>query len=328
MKTIAVSFPCTREQQNRLVMAAEGHAKVQFTADMDKVQEQECMRNANIIIGEPDLALIRQNDVLEWVQMTWAGTDKYTIKSSDYGFPKHVQLTNMSGAFGIIMSEYAIGAILALYRHFPTYWQQQKNAIWMDAGAEDSLYGKMVLLLGTGDIGSNLAKRLKAFGTTNIGIRRDITEIPDGFDEICGFEQLDELLTRADIVACSLPNKPQTRNLLTKERLLKMKKEAVLLNMGRGGLMDTNVLADVLETGHLKGVVLDVSSPEPLPKEHPLWKCDRVMITPHIAGPSIGHCPATQDRIVDACCENVKRYFLGEALLHKIEDKEFEYIRE
>ncbi|MBQ6786169.1 MAG: D-2-hydroxyacid dehydrogenase [Lachnospiraceae bacterium] len=328
MKTIAVSFPCTREQQNRLVMAAEGHAKVQFTADMDKVQEQECMRNANIIIGEPDLALIRQNDVLEWVQMTWAGTDKYTIKSSDYGFPKHVQLTNMSGAFGIIMSEYAIGAILALYRHFPTYWQQQKNAIWMDAGAEDSLYGKMVLLLGTGDIGSNLAKRLKAFGTTNIGIRRDITKIPDGFDEICGFEQLDELLTRADIVACSLPNKPQTRNLLTKERLLKMKKEAVLLNMGRGGLMDTNVLADVLETGHLKGVVLDVSSPEPLPKEHPLWKCDRVMITPHIAGPSIGHCPATQDRIVDACCENVKRYFLGEALLHKIEDKEFEYIRE
>lgn len=328
MKTIAVSFPCTREQQNRLVMAAEGHAKVQFTADMDKVQEQECMRNANIIIGEPDLALIRQNDVLEWVQMTWAGTDKYTIKSSDYGFPKHVQLTNMSGAFGIIMSEYAIGAILALYRHFPTYWQQQKNAIWMDAGAEDSLYGKMVLLLGTGDIGSNLAKRLKAFGTTNIGIRRDITKIPDGFDEICGFEQLDELLTRADIVACSLPNKPQTRNLLTKERLLKMKKEAVLLNMGRGGLMDTNVLADVLETGHLKGVVLDVSSPEPLPKEHPLWKCDRVMITPHIVGPSIGHCPATQDRIVDACCENVKRYFLGEALLHKIEDKEFEYIRE
>ena len=107
-----------------------------------------------------------------------------------------------------------------------------------------------------------------------------------------------------------------------------MKKEAVLLNMGRGSLLDTNVLADVLETGHLKGVVLDVSSPEPLPKEHPLWKCDRVMITPHIAGPSIGHCPATQDRIVDACCENVKRYFLGEALLHKIEDKEFEYIRE
>lgn len=328
MKTIVVSFPCTRRQQNRLVMAAEGHAKVQFTADMDKVQEQECMRKANIIIGEPDLALIRQNDVLEWVQMTWAGTDKYTVKSSDYGFPKHVQLTNMSGAFGIIMSEYAIGAILALYRHFTIYWQQQKSGIWKDAGAEDSLYGKTVLLLGTGDIGSNLAKRLKAFGTTNIGIRRDITKIPDGFDEIYGFEQLDELLTRADIVACSLPNKPQTRNLLTKERLLKMKKEAVLLNMGRGSLMDTNVLADVLETGHLKGVVLDVTSPEPLPQEHKLWQCDRVMITPHIAGPSIGHCPSTQDRIVDACCENVKRYFAGEALLHKIEEKEFEYIRE
>lgn len=328
MKTIAVSFPCTREQQNRLAMAAEGHAKIQFTADMNEVQTQECMQNASIIIGEPDLQLIRQNEVLEWVQMTWAGTDKYTVRNSEYGFPKHVQLTNMSGAFGVIMSEYAIGAILALYRHFPSYWNQQRRGIWKDAGAEESLYGKTVLLLGTGDIGSNLAKRLKAFGTTNIGIRRDITKVPDGFDKMYGFEQLDELLARADIVACSLPNKPLTRNLFTKERLLRMKWDAVLLNMGRGSLIDTSALVEVLEAGHLKGVVLDVTNPEPLPQEHPLWDFDRVIITPHVAGPSIGHCPATQDRIVDACCENLRRYFAGEELLHIIEDRDFEYTRE
>ena len=328
MKTIAVGFPCTKEQQQRLIQAAEGYAKVQFTQDMSKEQAQNCMRKAHIIIGEPDLSLILQNKVLEWVQMTWAGTDKYTVKSAEYGFPKQVQLTNMSGAFGVIMSEYAIGAILALYRKFPIYWQQQKNRSWLDAGAEESLYGKTVLLLGTGDIGSNLAKRLKVFGTTNIGIRRDSLKVPEGFDEMYGFEQLDELLTKADIVACSLPNKPLTRNLLTRERLLGMKKEAVLLNMGRGSLIDTNVLAEVLESGHLKGVILDVTNPEPLPEEHPLWNCERVMITPHIAGPSIGHCPATQERIVDACCENLRRYFHGEVLLHKIEDEDFEYVRD
>lgn len=330
MKTIAVSFPCTEEQQDRLILAAESHATVQFTADMEQVQAQECLKKANIIIGEPDLTLIHQNQNLEWVQMTWAGTDKYTVKSSDYSFPKHVLLTNMSGAFGVIMSEYAIGAILALYRHFPTYWNQQRIGLWQDAGAEESLYGKNVLLLGTGDIGSNLAIRLKAFGTKNIGVRRDTSKVPvpEGFDEMYGFERLDELLPKADIVACSLPNKPLTRNLLTKERLFSLKKTAVLLNMGRGSLIDTNALVEVLEAGHLKGVVLDVTNPEPLPQKHPLWKCERVMITPHVAGPSIGHCPVTQDRIVDACCENLRRYFAGTELLHRIEDKDFEYVRE
>ena len=328
MKTITVSFPCTEAQQNRLVQAAQGYAQVQFMAEMEEKQAKECMNHAHVIIGQPELAEIAQNEVLEWVQMTWVGTDKYTVKSSEIGFPKHIQLTNMCGALGVIMSEYAIGGILALYRHFPTYWTQQKQGIWKDAGAEESLYGKTVLLLGTGDIGTNLAKRLKAFGTTNIGIRRNTANVPEGFDQMYGFEQLDKLLPEVDIVACSLPNKPLTRNLVTKERLLAMKKDAVLLNMGRGTLLDTNVLSEVLETGHLKGVILDVTNPEPLPKEHPLWKNERVLLTPHIAGPSLGHCSATQERVIDVCCENIKRYFEGEALLNKIEDEDFEYIRE
>ena len=194
MKTIAVSFSCTREQQNRLVQAAQGYAQVQFMAEMEEKQAKECMNHAHVIIGQPELAEIAQNEVLEWVQMTWVGTDKYTVKSSEIGFPKHIQLTNMCGALGVIMSEYAIGGILALYRHFPTYWTQQKQGIWKDAGAEESLYGKTVLLLGTGDIGTNLAKRLKAFGTTNIGIRRNTANVPEGFDQMYGFEQLDKLL--------------------------------------------------------------------------------------------------------------------------------------
>ncbi|MBQ2937035.1 MAG: hypothetical protein IJD96_12445, partial [Lachnospiraceae bacterium] len=200
MKVIAVSFPCTKEQQNRLSQAAQGYAQVQFMTEMEENQAKECMNHAHVIIGQPELAEIAQNEVLEWVQMTWVGTDKYTVKSSEYGFPKHIQLTNMSGALGVIMSEYAIGAILALYRHFPVYWEQQKQGIWKDAGAEESLYGKTVLLLGTGDIGTNLAMRLKAFGTTNIGIRRNTENVPEGFDKMYGFEQLDKLLPEADIV--------------------------------------------------------------------------------------------------------------------------------
>lgn len=324
MKSIWVSIPATaaqREKMENIIASYREEWKLVFANDVSERENQrECSR-AHIIIGQPDIEQLAKNSNLEWVQMTWAGTDKYTCQP---GFPKHVQLTNASGAFGMIMSEYAIGAILALYRRFPQYWQQQKEHIWLDAGSEESLYGKTILLLGTGDIGSNLAKRLEVFGAYNIGVRRDASKVVEGIHEMHGFEDLDELLARADIVACSLPNKPQTRGLLYKERLLLMKKDAVLLNMGRGSLIDTDALVEVLETGHLRGVVLDVMNPEPLPKEHKLWDMDRVMLTPHIAGPSIAHCEATQDRIVDICCENIKLYLQGKPLRNRIEEKEFE----
>lgn len=330
MKQIVVCIACTPEQKQNIAETAGNDNCVIFLQDIeDEKARSEVCRRAHIVIGEPSIADIRANKNLEWVQMTWAGTDKYTIKQEDgaSGFPKDVLLTNMSGAFGVIMSEYAIGAILAMYRKFPTYWKQQQNGIWLDAGAEESLYGKTALLLGTGDIGSNLAVRLKVFGVKNIGVRRNTAYVPSGFDEMYGFERLDELLPLADIVACSLPNKPLTRGLITKERLLSMKKNAILLNMGRGTLLDLEDLCEVLAAGHLGGVILDVTAPEPLPMEHALWKYDRVMLTPHIAGPSIGHCPATQEKIVNICCENLKRYFTDEPLLHIISDEDFEYDR-
>ena len=282
---------------------------------------KSALSTAHVIIGEPDLEDIKSNKNLEWIQMTWAGTDKYTCHK---GFPEHVTLTNMSGAFGTIMSEYAIGAILSCYRNFPVYHEQQNQQIWKDAGSEDSLFGKTVLFLGTGDIGSNTAKRLQAFGTINIGVRRNPEKTSPYFDKIFSFDQLDKILPMADIIICSLPNKPETRNLLNKKRLLLMKKTAVLLNMGRGSLIVTDDLVDVLSQGHFRGVILDVTNPEPLPADHPLWSCKKVMITPHVAGPSLGHCPDTEDRIVDICCENIRHYLHKEPLKNVIPKEEFE----
>lgn len=323
MKTIAVQFPCTREQKHRLIQAASDYAEILFLQDMKTESERkQTILTAHIIIGEPSMEEVWANPNLEWLQITWAGTDKYTSpRPGTKGFPENVVLTNMSGAFGTVISEYAIGAILSLYRRFPVYWRQQQEEIWQDAGSEDILYGKTVLLLGTGDIGSSLAVRLKAFGTYNIGIRRDVSKSSKGIDEIHNFDWLDELLPKADIVACSLPDKPQTRGLLNEARLLRMKQDALLLNVGRGSLIDTDALVEVLRVGHLRGVILDVTSPEPLPKDHPLWKMDRVMLTPHIAGPSAGHSKDTQNRIISICCENIRRYFTGENLLNRIEEK-------
>lgn len=124
--------------------------------------------SAEVVIGEPRTERIREAKNLKFIQMTWAGADIYTRG----GFPQGIKIANASGAFGSVIAEYVIGAILCVYRRFPEYVENQKVCIWRDAGAERTIEGKTALILGTGDIGSNIAKRLSAFGTKNIGIRR------------------------------------------------------------------------------------------------------------------------------------------------------------
>lgn len=323
---IVVTFPCNEEQRNQFLAIAEKYGmSVVFS------KEKRELQTAEIIIGEPELEDVYSNSNLKWIQMTWAGTDKYTtrkaLQNNRHGLPKGIILSNASGAFGTIMSEYAIGAVLSVYHKFPVYQKQQQEQIWQDAGAEDAMFGKTVLLLGTGDIGTNVAQRCKAFGMHTIGVRRDAKRKPDVYDEMYQMEELDEILPKADIIICSLPDKPNTRMLLSKNRMLKMKKNAVLLNMGRGTLFDCFELDDVIKSGHLKAAILDVTDPEPLPGEHPLWRNDKVMITPHIAGPSIAHAKETQDKIVEICCENLERFFEGDEILHTINDEDFEYER-
>ena len=193
--------------------------------------------SAEVIIGEPRTERIREAKNLKFVQMTWAGADIYTRG----GFPQGIKIANASGAFGGVISEYVVGAVLCLYRRFPEYIENQRSALWRDAGAERTIEGKTALILGTGDIGSNIAKRLSAFGTKNIGIRR--TGAPaQYFDEMHTLSNIDALLTRADLVIGCLPNTKETGHILNYDRLCLMKSDALFINVGRGSLIDTDAL--------------------------------------------------------------------------------------
>lgn len=272
--------------------------------------------DAEICIGEPTLALVQQAEKLRWVQMTWAGTDIYTRRT---GFPERVTLTNASGAFGRTISEYVLGGILTLYRNFPAYREQQKQAVWRTVGAERTLYGRTVLILGTGDLGSNVAKRLRGFGTVNIGVRRAAGETLPYFDEVRGIAELDELLPQADIVIGCLPNTPGTAGLLTETRLRRMKQDALLVNVGRGTLLSTAELAAVLADGHLSGAVLDVCDTEPLPPSSPLWGMENVLLTPHVSGRGFGHDRGTERLIWEIVMDNLARYLEGKKLRHIVD---------
>ena len=313
MKKIQVLIKpqCNAEIQNQFATKFGDQCEFTFQGK----ETEDAIAEAEVVNGEPEEEEILKAENLRWIQLTWAGADKYTKMKA---FPTGVALTNASGAFGKIISEYVIGNILALYRGLPNYWKNKQKHLWVQNRSSETIYGKNILILGTGDIGRNIAHRMKAFETHVTGIKR--TAVPEHlqqmkeFDEVYDLTALDQQLQKADIVIGCLPGTSETKGLLNYERLYSMKKDAILVNVGRGSLIPTEDLIRVLEEGHLKGAVLDVFETEPLPETSPLWNMENVLITPHIAGPSFGGNAEVQDMIWNICMENMERYLNGKKL--------------
>lgn len=278
------------------------------------------LETATVIVGEPTEDELSKCKNLKLLQLTWAGADKF-LKMKN--FPQNVTLLTASGAFGEVISEYVIGGILALYRGFPFYIENQRNHIWQKINQVETINGKSVLILGTGDIGRTTAKKLKALGAEEIfGVRRKSKEdFLEYFDEIFDIIDLDFLLSRADIVICCLPETNATIGVLNEEMLSLMKENSVLINVGRGSLIVTSDLIKVLKQNKIKGAVLDVFENEPLPETSELWDMKNVIITPHIAGPSFSGDEATKDKIWKICFENIERYLQGGKLRNVVDFK-------
>lgn len=274
------------------------------------------LSDAEIVIGEPEYEAIEASDSLRFVQMTWAGTDKYT--RSGRAFPDGITLASASGAFGQGMAQYALGVILSLYRRIPDYLKLKAEHRWLELPAERSVAGKSVLIFGSGNVGGSVAKLLRAAGARYIiGVRRNTAETPPEFDAVCSLEDAEGYIPDADIVIGCMPNTDENQGYFTERRLRSMKHDAVLVNMGRGAFVDCTALSRVLNDGHLYGAALDVTEPEPLPPDHPLWDCERLILTPHMAGPSFG-CPETEQAILEICIDNIGRYKSGKPIRNKV----------
>ena len=312
MIKLLITVPCKPHIVERLTREFSDTYDMIFAQEDKDIIARE-LASAEVIIGEPHPGMLGDARKLKWMQITWAGADRYTGN-----FPKNVILTNASGAFGRIISEYTMGMILAQYKRLPEYYVNQRNRIWADMGRERSLLGKRVLILGTGNVGSNIAQKLHAFGTCNIGINRS-GHCPAHFDACYPLEELDTHLPHADIVIGALPRTPFTQGLLDYRRMELIPKDALLVNVGRGTMIVTKDLEQLLAEGHFSGVVLDVMDPEPLPESSSLWTCDRVLLTPHISGIGFGHEDATENTIWDICYENLRRYAQNLPLNHVVD---------
>lgn len=305
---ILVVAPVNEKHKLLLEAAAPGASFVYNT--YSEVTQQD-VDNADIIFGNVNPDYIKNPKKLKWLQLNSAGADPY---SKPGVLPSSVKLTNAVGAYGLTVSEHAIAMLFSLFRRLPEYHDNQNSCLWKSCGQVRSIYGSTILVLGLGDIGGEFAKKVKALGAYTIGIRHSIKEKPEFLDEQYALEDLDKALPRADVVVICMPATKETYKLFNKERIDRMNKNCVLVNIGRGTIVDIDALYDAVNNGRVYGACLDVTDPEPLPPENPLWECPNVIITPHIAG--FFYLPETLNRIVSIVCRNLKSYFAGAELIN------------
>lgn len=302
---VAILPHCTESEKGKLCSGLKNDIKLIFYESEEELIESKELDQINVVFGEPDINLISQMKQLKWIQMTWAGANKYTCEKD---FPSNLKLTSASGAFGKVISEYVISGILALYRNLFFYKAQMKDGGWSWIEQEETLEGKRILIVGTGNIGQETARKLKSFDTYVIGISRTHKASLPNFDELYTIECIDDQLKDADVIVISLPGTEKTRGMFNQERLKIIKKSAIIVNVGRGFVLDTNALTEQLQNGEIGGAVLDVVDPEPLPQNHPLRFMNQVILTPHISGVSWGTNQYTRSRILDIFTENLKLY--------------------
>jgi phosphoglycerate dehydrogenase-like enzyme len=220
--------------------------------------------------------------------------------------PEHVMVCNARGVYDAPLAEWVVGAILAMQRGLVQARDAQARSEW-DAIEPPELSGRRVVILGLGSIGTAIADRLRPFGAELIGVGRT------GRANVRGLADLDDVLRGAEILVDILPLTSETSGLLDARRLGLLPDGALVVNAGRGRTIETTALVEELQAGRIRAA-LDVTDPEPLPPDHPLWRLPNVLITPHMAGDS----PRSTIRAFELAGDQVRRFAAGEPLINQV----------
>jgi phosphoglycerate dehydrogenase-like enzyme len=275
------------------------------------------LADADVIVGwQVSPEQLAQAPRLRWFHAGSAGVEHLDLRALH---EHNVTLTNSRGVSAPNMAEHAIGMMVALARRFPRLMREQSAHSWRDEDTHREvreLGGETVLIIGTGEIGSQVASRAAAFGMRVEGLRRRTdADTPPNFARIWSVDQIGEALSGADHVVVTLPDTPGTRGLLDEAAFAACKPGAMIYNVGRGAVIDTDALVAALQSGHLGGAGLDVTEPEPLPVDSPLWDLENVLITAHTSGAS----PRYWERQEALVSDNLARYLDGSPLRNLVD---------
>ena len=314
MKKITVVSPSFSEDNKRIMREAAASRGYEILFFDDETSAEMDAGESEIVVGASP-ALLRMAPQAKWYCGIFAGVD------SVIGLiPEGMILTSASGAYGLTISEHIVMTILEMLRRKPEYNRIVEEKKWIRDLSIRSICGSRITILGTGDIGSQTARRLRSFEPAQIiGVNRS-GKNPDGlFDRVFRQEDLEQILPESDILILCMPDTPQTSNMLSKERLDMLPRNCYIVNVGRGSAIDQKALTAALNEGRIAGAGLDVFEKEPIPAEDPIWECKNLILTPHISGNmTLGY---TVDRIVDLFCRNLDNYCTGQPMINVVDPK-------
>jgi phosphoglycerate dehydrogenase-like enzyme len=322
-----VIHPPVEAARRERIVAAAGEMRVVNAADMNAALE--AMPAADAFFGKLTPELLAAAGKLRWVQSPTASLEHYLFAE----LVEHpCVLTNMRGLYSDVIAEHVLGMMLCFTRHLHTYVRNQVAHRWSPVGGEESRptfvtgpgmltemdrlhrnLGDLSLgLVGLGHIGSEIARRCASFGMRVTAVDPVQSELTEGVAALWPIERLDELLGENDFVVVAAPHTPQTERLFGRRQFQLMKRDAVLINIGRGAIVVLDDLVAALRAGEIGGAGLDVFETEPLPEDHPLWAFENVILTPHVAGQS----PRIAERHLGVLLENIGRFVRGEPLVN------------
>ena len=258
---------------------------------------------------------------LRWVQATSAGAGEQ-VRRADLGAEalERVAVTTASGVHARPLAEFCLLGLLAIARDLPGLAADQRARVWPTIRRPvRELSGETVLILGLGHIGLEVARLAKAFGMRTVGLKRTAGGTAPFTDEVHTADKLAALIDQADALVITLPSTPETSGLVDAEVIARMRPSCIVVNVGRGAVVDERALVAALRERRIAGAVLDVFAEEPLPPSSPLWDLPNVLVSPHAAAMS----PHEDERIVELFRDNLRRYLAGEPLRNQVRAGEF-----
>ncbi|MDF1743752.1 MAG: D-2-hydroxyacid dehydrogenase [Gimesia sp.] len=294
----------------------------------DVTEALDEIKDADAFFGKITPELLAPAENLKWIQSPTASLEHYVFPEL---IEHPVQLTNMRGLFYDVIADHVMGFVLCFARNLHRYIRQQADSNWQPiggkAGKPDFVTGPGQVsevdrshmhlsdcslgVVGAGSIGAEICRRAAAFGMQVYAVDPIATEIPGVVEEVWNVDRLNDLLALSDFTVIAAPHTPQTEKLFRTAQFQQMKSSTYLINIGRGAIVDLNDLTAALQNGDIAGAALDVFEIEPLPKEHPLWSMENVIITPHIAAAST----RVPERHLETLLENLRSFLTAKPFI-------------
>ena len=313
-KIVAVNANPTLVEQ---LQSASSDVKI---VPVERARMMDEIGDADAYIGEITSAEVRAGKNLKWVGVMSAGVERVLFPADGTSDLRdsNIILTNNKIVQGPEIADHAMALLLALSRGLPKYFADTRDEKW-DHGPYNGieLRGKTAVVIGVGGIGNQIAQRAWAFGMTVLGVDPEDKPFTPFIKSVVKPDQIDEVIPQADVVFISAPHTERSHKEMGAREFELMKPHSYFIAVSRGGVYDMNGLVKGLDSKRIAGAGVDVVDPEPLPKGHPLWKFDNVIVTPHIAGRS----DRDRERMVGTVKENLQRFVEGKPLVNVVDKK-------